>query len=100
MRMPQLLVVALLAIPLAAVAAPELNIGGLYDYLDGDKSTLVKRVRNGGDTTAFVKVSVAELVYDEAGGRASTCWPAMARCCSSGRRSHAIKRWWGAMPGS
>jgi len=67
MRMPQLLVVALLAIPLAAVAAPELNIGGLYDYLDGDKSTLVKRVRNGGDTTAFVKVSVAELVYDEAG---------------------------------
>ncbi|HDS1819504.1 TPA: molecular chaperone [Pseudomonas putida] len=67
MRMTQLLVAALLAIPMAVLAAPELNIGGLYDYLDGDKSTLLKRVRNSGDTTAFVKVSVAELVYDEAG---------------------------------
>jgi len=67
MNMPSLLTIALLSLPLAAVAAPELNIGGLYDYLDGDKSTLLKRVRNSGDSTAFVKVSVAELVYDEAG---------------------------------
>ncbi|WP_043203830.1 pilus assembly protein [Pseudomonas putida] len=67
MNMPSLLALALLALPLAAVAAPELNVGGLYDYLDGDKSTLLKRVRNSGDTTAFVKVSVAELIYDEAG---------------------------------
>lgn len=44
-------------------AAPELNVGTLYDYLDSGKSTVLKRVRNGGDTTAFVKVSVAELVY-------------------------------------
>ncbi|MCE6983752.1 molecular chaperone, partial [Pseudomonas frederiksbergensis] len=54
MNMPSLLAVALLALPLAAVAAPELNVGGLYDYLDGDKSTLLKRVRNSGDSTAFV----------------------------------------------
>ncbi|MCE7765407.1 molecular chaperone [Pseudomonas putida] len=67
MNMPSLLAVALLALPLAAVAAPELNVGGLYDYLDGDKSTLLKRVRNSGDSTAFVKVSVAELIYDDAG---------------------------------
>lgn len=67
MNLPSLLAFALLALPLAAVAAPELNVGGLYDYLDGDKSTLLKRVRNSGDTTAFVKVSVAELIYDEAG---------------------------------
>ena len=67
MNMPSLLAFALLYLPLAAVAAPELNVGGLYDYLDGDKSTLLKRVRNSGDSTAFVKVSVAELVYDEAG---------------------------------
>ncbi|MFF7108003.1 molecular chaperone [Pseudomonas sichuanensis] len=58
---------ALLLTPLATQAGPELNVGGLYDYMDGDKSTLLKRVRNGGDTTAFVKVSVAELVYDSAG---------------------------------
>jgi P pilus assembly chaperone PapD len=67
MRVPQLLAIVLLSLPLPAVAAPELNIGGLYDYLDGNKSTLLKKVRNGGDSTAFVKVSVVELVYDEAG---------------------------------
>lgn len=53
--------------PLAAIGAPELNVGALYDYLDSGKSTLLKRVRNSGDTTAFVKVSVAELVYDSDG---------------------------------
>ncbi|WP_327438313.1 molecular chaperone [Pseudomonas donghuensis] len=63
-----------LAIPLllmlmatTAVAGPELNIGTFYDYLDGGKSTLLKRVRNSGDTTAFVKVSVVELLYDNQG---------------------------------
>ncbi len=48
-------------------AAPQINVGGLYDYLDGGSSTLLKRVRNVGDTTAFVKVSVVELVYDGRG---------------------------------
>ncbi|EIK95991.1 hypothetical protein PMM47T1_13565 [Pseudomonas sp. M47T1] len=48
-------------------AAPQLNIGGLYDYLEGNRSTQLKRVRNGGDSTAFVKVSVAELVYQPDG---------------------------------
>ncbi|CRI55908.1 pilus assembly protein [Pseudomonas sp. CCOS 191] len=67
MNILRLLALVLLALPLAASAAPELNVGALYDYLDGGKSTLLKRVRNGGDTTAFVKVSVAELVYDSAG---------------------------------
>lgn len=59
--------IALLMLPMPLRAAPELNIGGLYDYIDGSKSTLLKRIRNGGDTTAFVKVSVAELVYDDKG---------------------------------
>ncbi|WP_457340575.1 molecular chaperone [Pseudomonas sp. TE6283] len=55
----------LLSSPL--LAAPALNVGGLYDYLDADRSTLLKRVRNSGDSTAFVKVSVAELVYESDG---------------------------------
>ncbi|WP_154660640.1 molecular chaperone [Pseudomonas cremoricolorata] len=54
-------------LPMSAYAGPELNIGGLYNYIEHDKSTLLKRVRNGGDTTAFVKISAAELVYDETG---------------------------------
>lgn len=57
------LCLALLLVPLVAKAGPELNVGGLYDYLDDGKSTLLKRIYNGGDATAFVKVSVAELVY-------------------------------------
>jgi len=58
---------ALAMLPCAAQAAPELNVGGLYDYLEDGKSTLLKRVRNGGDSTAFVKVSVVELVYEGSG---------------------------------
>lgn len=61
------LYLALLMAPLSVQAAPELNVGGLYDYLEGGRSTLLKRIRNSGDTTAFVKVSVAELVYDSDG---------------------------------
>jgi P pilus assembly chaperone PapD len=57
----------LLVLCTAAEGAVQLNIGGLYDYLPGTRSTLLKRVRNGGDTTAFVRVSVAELRYDDHG---------------------------------
>jgi len=67
MNIPRLMALALLTVPLTLNAAPQLNVGALYDYLDSGKSTLLKRVRNGGDSTAFVKVSVAELVYDADG---------------------------------
>lgn len=58
---------ATLAVAWPATAAPQLNVGALYDYLDAGSSTLLKRIRNGGDSTAFVKVSVIELVYDAQG---------------------------------
>lgn len=67
MTLPRLILLTLLLTPMASRAAPELNVGALYDYLDSGKSTLLKRVRNSGDTTAFVKISVAELVYDANG---------------------------------
>ena len=50
-----------------AHAAPSINIGTVYDYLDGDKSTYLKRVFNGGDSTAFVKVNILEILYDSEG---------------------------------
>jgi len=46
-----------------AKAGPQINVGTVYDYLDGDKSTYLKRVFNSGDSTAFVKVNVLEIVY-------------------------------------
>lgn len=64
---PFLLAALGLLFPLPLLATPALNVGGLYDYLDAARSTVLKRVRNGGDSTAFVKVSVAELVYDDDG---------------------------------
>jgi P pilus assembly chaperone PapD len=50
-------------VTLTAQAGPELNIGSLYEYLDGQRSTTLKKIYNSGDRTAFVKASVAELVY-------------------------------------
>lgn len=45
-------------------AAPSINIGNLYDYMEGSQKTQLKRVYNGGDATAFVRVTVNEIVYD------------------------------------
>lgn len=68
---PLVLLLALLASPVHFIAsaqgAVQLNIGGLYDYLPGQRSSLLKRVRNGGDSTAFVRVSLAEIVYNAQG---------------------------------
>lgn len=51
----------------AVNAGPQINVGTVYDYLDGSKSTYLKRVFNSGDSTAFVKVNVLEIVYDADG---------------------------------
>ncbi|VVN70540.1 molecular chaperone [Pseudomonas fluorescens] len=51
----------------SAHAGPSINVGTVYDYLDGGKSTFLKRVFNGGDSTAFVKVNILEIVYDADG---------------------------------
>jgi P pilus assembly chaperone PapD len=48
-------------------AGPSINVGVVYDYLDGDKSTYLKRVFNGGTSTAFVKVNVSEILYNANG---------------------------------
>ncbi|MDD2058619.1 molecular chaperone [Pseudomonas sp. GD03860] len=47
----------------AAFAGPNINVGTIYDYLDGDKSTYLKRVYNGGASTAFVRVNIYEIVF-------------------------------------
>ncbi|WP_419711846.1 molecular chaperone [Pseudomonas sp. NFX224] len=52
---------------LAVSAGPQINVGTVYDYLDADKSTYLKRVFNSGDSTAFVKVNILEIVYDADG---------------------------------
>ncbi|MFN3357851.1 MAG: molecular chaperone [Pseudomonas sp.] len=52
---------------LTAQAGPAINVGVVYDYLEGDRSSYLKRVFNGGTTTAFIKVNVLEILYNEDG---------------------------------
>ncbi|WP_028944746.1 pilus assembly protein [Pseudomonas vranovensis] len=57
-----LVAAALLMQPWIAQATPHINIGGLNDFLEASQATQVKRIYNSGTSTAFVKVSVWELV--------------------------------------
>jgi hypothetical protein len=57
------------ALTLNAQAAPEINVGPIFDYLDGTQSTYLKRIYNGGDSTAFVRVNIAEILYAADGTR-------------------------------
>lgn len=61
------LAMVLSGLPFALQAGPQINVGTVYDYLDGDKSTYLKRVFNSGDSTAFVKVNILEILYDADG---------------------------------
>lgn len=61
------LLMGLSGFSLGLQAGPQINVGTVYDYLDGDKSTYLKRVFNSGDSTAFVKVNILEIVYDADG---------------------------------
>lgn len=59
----RLLALAAVLTALGAQAAPNISIGPMFDYLAPGKTTLLKQVRNSGDTTAFVRVTVSEIEY-------------------------------------
>ena len=61
--MKLLCAVCLWVLSLYAFAGPTINVGTVYDYLDGNKSTYLKRVFNGGDSTAFVRINIMEILY-------------------------------------
>lgn len=64
--MYKLICTALLcALSLSSQAAPALYIGTVYDYLDGAQSSYRKRITNSGDSTAFVRVSLHEIIFGE-----------------------------------
>ncbi len=48
-------------------ASPDINVGSLYDYMSHEKNIAIKKIYNFGNDTAFVKVSIHEIVYDEQG---------------------------------
>ncbi|MEB5972560.1 hypothetical protein ACWXWB_04620 [Pantoea dispersa] len=62
-----LLATALAASSFAACAIPQISVGQMYDFIEGDKSTYLKRISNNGDNTAFIKTEVSEVSWDASG---------------------------------
>lgn len=58
-----ILAVALVSASFTAAAIPKITVGSMYEFIESDKSTLLKRVRNGGDDTGYVRVDVSEITY-------------------------------------
>lgn len=54
----------------AQASTPQINVGVLFDYLQPAHSNLLKRIRNTGDATAYVRVEVTQMHFDT-DGRAS-----------------------------
>lgn len=65
--MKKILFTLALCVSATVQAGPNINVGTVYDYLDGDKSTYLKRVYNGGESTAFVRVNLYEITFDADG---------------------------------
>ena len=61
-----ILITILLATCLAQ-AGPVISIGALYNYIDHDRSSILKRIYNSGSNTAFVRITIHEVVYDSNG---------------------------------
>ena len=52
---------------MSAHAGPSLQIGTFYDFMKGTQSSYLKRIHNGGTSTAFVKVEIKEIFYEKNG---------------------------------
>jgi len=52
---------------LCAHAGPSLQIGTFYDFMKDNQSTYLKRIHNGGTSTAFVKIEIKEIFYQQNG---------------------------------
>ncbi|MGE6334594.1 CS1 fimbrial subunit B flags: Precursor [Stenotrophomonas sp. NPDC077659] len=46
---------------------PQINVGPLFDYLPAGSGNLLKRIRNTGDGTAYVRVEVTRMQFDAQG---------------------------------
>lgn len=55
--------IALMSFSKVAISSPNINPGPLYEFIDSQQNTLLKRIRNTGDSTAYVRISVSEIIY-------------------------------------
>lgn len=59
----KILATTLLFISGYAFAVPSINVGSLNEYIQPGKTTLGKKVSNTGSSTAYVRVTVEEIVF-------------------------------------
>ncbi|WMJ67816.1 CS1 fimbrial subunit B flags: Precursor [Stenotrophomonas sp. 24(2023)] len=57
----------LLLASIAGAAQPQISVGALFDYMEPGRSQLLKRVRNSGDATAYVRVEITRMHFDGQG---------------------------------
>ncbi|MFS2198664.1 molecular chaperone [Pseudomonas sp. Pseusp3] len=50
---------------MCAQAGPSLQIGTFYDFMGANQSSFLKRIHNGGTSTAFVKIEIKEIFYEK-----------------------------------
>ncbi|WP_236565029.1 CS1 fimbrial subunit B flags: Precursor [Stenotrophomonas geniculata] len=48
-------------------ATPQINVGTMFDYMQANSTQLLKRVRNSGGATAFVRVEISRMHFDASG---------------------------------
>lgn len=58
-----LLYIIFMGFTASAISAPSINVGQLYEFIEPQQTTLLKRIRNSGDQTAYVRIAVSEIIY-------------------------------------
>ncbi|MDR2957929.1 MAG: CS1 fimbrial subunit B flags: Precursor [Stenotrophomonas sp.] len=80
----------LLLVSTADAAQPQISVGTLFDYMEPGRSQLLKRVRNSGDATAYVRVEITRMHFDGQGGVTETPVDAAALARNEGGASGLI----------
>lgn len=65
--MKKLLMVLASAVSTFAAATPEINIGAMHSFIEADRTSLLKQIRNKGSSTAYVRVTTTEIEFTEDG---------------------------------
>ena len=58
------LAMAITAVMSTVQAAPVISIGEMHKFIESNARTLLKQVSNTGTATAFVRIEVKEIVYE------------------------------------
>lgn len=65
--MKKLLIAIATTISTSAAATPSINIGAMHSFIEPERSTLLKQIRNSGSSTAYVWATATEIEFGQAG---------------------------------